>query len=231
MPAGTWAVAVMGGSAASHNFGQLFIRPAGSQRWKLVTPPGVPDNGGLVLAAAGPSLITGFRPSQYLTYTPLTTTADGGQAWSSTGSLDGALANVPDALAPAPRTGRLLALLADGTARLPAPAYTKWTTLATLLFPRRDRGGQALRAAEPHRRRLHAVVAAAARRGMLPPRNHVHLRRQGSGQVRVRNVTVIPGHQQAIWQFAARPRMSLAEKSCGRHSAPGPLDRRHPELI
>jgi hypothetical protein len=90
----------------------------------------VPDNGGLVLAA-GPSLISGFRPSQYLTYTPLTATADGGQAWSSTGPLDGALANVPDALAAAPRTGQLLALLADGTARRAAPAYARWTTLAT----------------------------------------------------------------------------------------------------
>ena len=51
--AGTWAVAVMGGSAASHNnFWQLFVRPAGSRSWKLVTPPGTADNGGLVLAAA-----------------------------------------------------------------------------------------------------------------------------------------------------------------------------------
>ncbi len=42
-PAGTWAVAVMGGSVASHNnFWQLFIRPAGSSSWKLVTPPGQP---------------------------------------------------------------------------------------------------------------------------------------------------------------------------------------------
>ena len=54
--AGTWAVAVMGGSVATHdNFWQLFARPAGSSRWQLVTPPGTADNGGLVLAgpAAG----------------------------------------------------------------------------------------------------------------------------------------------------------------------------------
>lgn len=69
---GTWAVAVMGGSAASHNnFWQLFVRPAGTTRWKLATPPGVADNGGLVMAyAGGRSLIAAFRPSQYLTYTP-----------------------------------------------------------------------------------------------------------------------------------------------------------------
>ena len=53
--AGTWAVAVMGGSVAQdNNFWQLFIRPAGSTRWKLVTPPGTADNGGLVLAGGGP---------------------------------------------------------------------------------------------------------------------------------------------------------------------------------
>ncbi|MDR3033500.1 MAG: hypothetical protein LBV78_10405 [Kitasatospora sp.] len=129
----TWAVAVMGGSAASHNnFWQLFVRPAASTRWKLVTPPGVADNGGLVLAAtSGRSLITGFRPSQYLTYTPLTTTGDSGRAWSPAGPLNGALANVPGALAAAPRTGRLLALPASGTAQLAAPGYTRWSTLTS----------------------------------------------------------------------------------------------------
>ncbi|HEV3293320.1 MAG TPA: hypothetical protein VG123_30445 [Streptosporangiaceae bacterium] len=131
--AGTWAVAVMGGSAVQHNnFWQLFVRPAGSADWKLVTPPGTADNGGLVLAdAGGPSLITGFRPSQYLTYTPLTLTRDGGQAWSSTGPLDAALANFPDALAAAPATGYLLALLTSGTAKLAAPGYTSWETLTS----------------------------------------------------------------------------------------------------
>ncbi len=131
--AGTWAVAVMGGSTTRHNdFWQLLVRPAGSTRWKLVTPPGVADNGGLVLAgASGQSLITGFRPSQYLAFTPLALTHDGGQAWSSGNPLGAALAAVPDALAAAPGTGNLLALLADGTAKLAAPPYTRWATLAT----------------------------------------------------------------------------------------------------
>lgn len=130
--AGTWAVAVMGGTAASHNnFWQLFIRPAGSQGWKLVTPPGTADNGGLVLAAAGSTVITAFRPSQYLTYTPLAASGNGGQAWTSTGPLDGALADVPDALAAAPANGQLLALLADGAAELATPGYTRWHSLTT----------------------------------------------------------------------------------------------------
>ena len=77
------------------------------------------------------SLITGFRPSQYLTFTPLTLTRNAGRAWSSTGPLDAALANVPDALAAAPGSGTLLALTAGGTAELAAPGYTSWTALAT----------------------------------------------------------------------------------------------------
>jgi hypothetical protein len=131
---GTWAVAVMGGSAAQHNnFWQLFIRPAGSTRWTLVTPPGTADNGGLVLAGAGgQALITGFRPSQYLTFTPLSATSDNGQAWSSESPLDAELASVPDALAAAPGSQNLLALLGDGTAELAAPGYTSWKTLASL---------------------------------------------------------------------------------------------------
>ncbi len=131
--AGTWAVAVMGGPAARHNnFWQLFVRPAGSQRWTLVTPPGVTSNGGLVLAAAGGrSLITGFRPSQYLSYTPLTVTRDGGEAWSSAGPLDAALADAPDALAAAPGSGKLLALLTGGTAETATPGSATWSTLAS----------------------------------------------------------------------------------------------------
>ncbi|HEY2307391.1 MAG TPA: hypothetical protein VGI05_16065, partial [Streptosporangiaceae bacterium] len=107
-------------------------RPAGSTAWKLVTPPGVADNGGLVTAGTGgQSLITGIRPSQYLTYTPLALTRDGGLAWSPAGPLDAALANAPDALAVAPGTGHLLALLTNGAVKAAAPGYTRWTTLAT----------------------------------------------------------------------------------------------------
>ena len=130
--AGTWAVAVMGGSVAQeNNFWQLFIRPAGTTRWQLVTPPGTADNGGLVLADGGQSLVTAFRPSQYLTYSPLIQTRDAGQAWSSLSPLDAALAGTPDALAIKPGSGNLLALTAGGTAELAAPGSATWTTLAS----------------------------------------------------------------------------------------------------
>ena len=83
-PSGTWAVAVLGGSAANYNnFWQLFVRPTGSGTWRLATPPGVASNGGLVLAglSAG-SVLAGFRPSQDLSYSPLATSTDTGRAWS-----------------------------------------------------------------------------------------------------------------------------------------------------
>jgi hypothetical protein len=131
-PTGTWAVVVMGGSASSYNnFWQLFVRPAGTGSWRLVTPPGVASNGGLVVASPGAgSLVAGFRPSQDLSYSPLASTRDNGAAWSP-GLLDAPLANVPDALATAPGTGRLLALLAGGQAELSGPGGTGWARLVS----------------------------------------------------------------------------------------------------
>ena len=129
---GTWAVAVMGGSAASHNnFWQLFVRPAGTSTWQLATPPGVASNGGLVLTGmpAG-SVLAGFRPSQDLSYSPLATTKDNGTTWSP-GLLDAALADVPGALAADPVSGRLLALLTNGTTDISGPGGTAWTPLVT----------------------------------------------------------------------------------------------------
>jgi hypothetical protein len=135
-PQGTWAVAVMGGSAASeNNFWQLFVRPAGASRWSEVTPEGVADNGGLVAASgAGGSLLVGFRPSQGLTYSPLAASADEGKTWTP-GLLDADLANVQDAMAVA-TSGRTLALLHDGTieaaASAAAAAAGQWSQLTTL---------------------------------------------------------------------------------------------------
>jgi hypothetical protein len=129
---GTWAVAVMGGSAAAHDdFWQIFVRPAGSGSWRLATPPGVASNGGLVVTSPGAgSAVAGFRPSQGLTYSPLAATSDNGTAWTP-GLLDAGLADVPDALAAGPADGRLLALLADGTADISSPHGTGWAALTS----------------------------------------------------------------------------------------------------
>jgi len=137
-PQGTWAVTVMGGSAADeNNFWQLFVRPAGATRWSLVTPEGVADNGGLVAAAGdeqGASLVVGFRPSQGLAFSPLATSGDTGKTWTP-GLLDAGLADVPDAMAVAP-SGQTLALLHDGGIEAAASAAAatagQWSRLTTL---------------------------------------------------------------------------------------------------
>ena len=73
-----WAVVEMGGSAAQHNnFWQLFTRGAAGAGWKLATPKGVADNGGLALAErSAADLVTGFVPSQHLTFSPLASSTD-----------------------------------------------------------------------------------------------------------------------------------------------------------
>lgn len=128
--AGTWATVQMGGSAAQYNnFWQLFVRPAGAASWRLVTPPGMASNGGLVLATdGGRSLVTAFRPSQYVTFSPLSSTADGGAHWA-TGDVVAGLADVPDALAAAPGSSDLIALLPDAV-ELSRAGGSGWTTLA-----------------------------------------------------------------------------------------------------
>jgi hypothetical protein len=134
---GTWAVAVMGGSAAAEdNFWQLFVRPAGATGWSLVTPEGVADNGGLVAAdgAGGMSLLVGFRPSQGLAFSPLAASGDAGRNWTP-GLLDADLADVPDALAVG-ASGLTLALLHDGSIEeaptAAAATAGHWSQLTTL---------------------------------------------------------------------------------------------------
>jgi hypothetical protein len=134
---GTWAVAVMGGSAAAEdNFWQLFVRPAGATGWSLVTPEGVADNGGLVAAdgAGGTSLLVGFRPSQGLAFSPLAASSDAGRNWTP-GLLDADLADVPDALAVG-ASGLQLALLQYGSIEeaptAAAATAGHWSQLTTL---------------------------------------------------------------------------------------------------
>jgi len=131
---GTWAITVMGGSAASeNNFWQLFVRPTGAGQWSEVTPPGVADNGGLVAAGTGTSLVIGFRPSQDLAFSPLATSTDAGRNWTP-GLLDADLGNDPGALAVDP-SGQALALLQDGTIQTApttgAAAAGQWSELTT----------------------------------------------------------------------------------------------------
>jgi hypothetical protein len=132
-PAATWAVVPMGDLHDPVNtFWQVFVQPAGQADWSLVTPPGVADNGGLVLApAGGDSAAVGFEPSQALSFSPLAQTTDLGRHWTSSGLVPG-LAPVPDALA-GTGVGTAVALerRSDGTVVTSSRGFGDWHVLAT----------------------------------------------------------------------------------------------------
>jgi hypothetical protein len=132
-PDGTsWAAVEMGGSAAQYNnFWELFVRPTGGTKWKLVTPPGVASNGGLTTASTGArSVAAAFLPSQKLIFSPVSTTADGGAQWATSAPVSPGLAATPDALAAGPN-GKLLALTAAGEVDSGASLGATWTRLIT----------------------------------------------------------------------------------------------------
>jgi hypothetical protein len=139
-PDGTaWAIVDMGGSAAHfENFWELFVRPSGTASWKLATPVGVASNGGLVATAVGTgTVLSGFRPSQDLTFSPLAATSDAATHWSQSAVLDTGLADVPTALAGSTATtgnsaGRVLALTDEGGVEVGSGLGASWTRLTTL---------------------------------------------------------------------------------------------------
>ena len=130
----TWVNLAMGQlDETANRFWQLFVQIPGQAGWKLATPGGVADNGGLVVAPDGEtSLLVGFEPSSNLKFSPVTVTANGGQSWS-TGVIESGLAAVPDALATA-TTGGMLALVQKGTSRSILASdgdLSSWHTLST----------------------------------------------------------------------------------------------------
>lgn len=138
-PDGTdWAIVDMGGSAAQYeNFWELFVRPSGTTSWKLATPVGAASNGGLVATPVGTgTLLSGFRPSQDLTFSPLASSPDAGAQWSQNSVLDAGLADVPTALAgntgSGSSAGRVLALTDEGDVEVGTSLGASWTRLTTL---------------------------------------------------------------------------------------------------
>jgi hypothetical protein len=122
----SWAIVPM---TANPTFWEVFVRPAKSATWQLVTPPGVADNGGLVAAAdTGRSLTVAVRPSQDLEFTPVASTADAGGSWSTGGPLSAGVAASPGALAVS--GSQLAALLGNGTIEASSDAGSTWRTLA-----------------------------------------------------------------------------------------------------
>jgi hypothetical protein len=128
----SWAVVEMGGAASAYdNFWELFVRPSGATGWKLDTPTGVASNGGLVATATGAtSLVTGFRPSQKLTFSPLASSTDAGTQWSQSALLSPGLGDGPDALAGS-ASGELIALTDAGDVETSTSLGANWARLTT----------------------------------------------------------------------------------------------------
>jgi hypothetical protein len=113
---GSWAVVAMGERGRPLNtFWELFFRAPSVATWRLVTPPGVADNGGLTVSvtAAGSALV-GFEPSQLLRYSPAAVSHDDGAAWNPA-LVPVSLVAAPDALAVASGgSGTALAIVRRG---------------------------------------------------------------------------------------------------------------------
>jgi hypothetical protein len=121
----SWAVVPVSANPA---FWEVLVRPSTAATWRLVTPPGVADNGGLVAAAAGGSLTVAVRPSEDLRFSPLAATANAGSSWSTPGPLSAGVAASPGALAAS--GSQLLAVLGDGAIVASSDAGVSWRTLA-----------------------------------------------------------------------------------------------------
>ena len=130
MPGLSWATVRTGGPSVGGKFWQLLVQDRAGGQWRLATPPGVADNGGLAVTRADAGTVTvGFVPSQLLKFTPLAVTSDAGAHWSQ-GLLSAALADAPDSLAAAP-DGRLVAITTKSVLES-STGTTGWTTLVTL---------------------------------------------------------------------------------------------------
>ena len=122
----TWTTVKVG------TYWELLRRPRKGATWSLATPPGVDDEGGLVLSGAPDgSLVVGFRPTALLRFSPFEVTGDGGRTWSQ-GLLPGGLAGGPDTLSSGPG-GRAWALLERAGAEVVARSSpnSPWRTIVT----------------------------------------------------------------------------------------------------
>ena len=78
-----WATLAMGHLDQPLNtFWELFRLSPDSSTWQLETPRGVASNGGLVTSvSASGAVLVGFVASQFLRFSPLALSADGGRTW------------------------------------------------------------------------------------------------------------------------------------------------------
>lgn len=127
------AVVQMGRNDGHHDlFWQLFTERSGSGRWRLATPPGVADNGGLVVSGAAPaSVLVGFGASAGLTFSPMALSDDAGANWSP-GGLPDRVVTVPSAVALG-GSDRAAALVAGTTTEVLGRhgSLTNWSTVTS----------------------------------------------------------------------------------------------------
>jgi hypothetical protein len=133
-PDGSWAILPMGHlSDPLNTFWQLFFRQVGQSEWKLVTPPGVADNGGLAASpGAQGSVAIVFEPTNLLTFSPFAITSDNGLKWSG-GVIPFGTAPVPDVFtAPSSGGAQFAALDAGGSnVAVGTGLETSWSTSYT----------------------------------------------------------------------------------------------------
>lgn len=130
----TWATVLMGKNDSNFDlFWQLFTLNPKTGRFGLVTPPGVADNGGLVVAtsSAGATALVGFNASQGLKFSPLALSDNRGKSWSP-GGLPNALFTAPSAVGLA-SSGKALSLVGTTNQQVLTRdgGLTSWTTLTT----------------------------------------------------------------------------------------------------
>ena len=142
-PALATAVLAMGQlSDPTNTFYELLDRPSGASGWTLATPPGVADNGGLVVGPAVTGAVTaGFLPAADLTFSVLASRAAGSTQWTPS-DVPGTLAAEPDALATGPSGQTAAVLSSDGTpVEAQAPGGTTWHRVVTATDLTGSQGG------------------------------------------------------------------------------------------
>ena len=133
-PAGSWAILPMGHlSDPLNTFWQLFFRGDGQTEWKLVTPPGVADNGGLAASPGEQGSVTiVFEPTNLLTFSPFAITSDDGRTWSG-GVIPFGTPSVPDVFTAPSSAGVQFAALDGGasTVAVGNGVESSWSTRST----------------------------------------------------------------------------------------------------
>ncbi len=115
----SWATVQTGGPSVGGRFWQLLAEDQATGTWRVVTPPGVADNAGLVVTRATDGTITtGFVPSDLLKFSPLAMSTDGGAHWAQA-LLPAGLAPEADGLAALPAGRRCGLTCLTGTTGLP----------------------------------------------------------------------------------------------------------------